>query len=129
MYLKTKHTIYPEQINTNLSILQSDNIILNSMPAISIVSGSIKPIRELFLYNSKIDEIKHIPVDDNMTIHSFIEQNKEFFIPINYLAIIPVYKIFVIDDNYLNTPPEPVESRTMTSYIRNKLAKYLSYHN
>ena len=58
-------------------------------------------IRDIFLFNTKTNKILSIPIDDKMTLIEFIDANQEYFTAIYFKPLPEIYKLYVIDNEYL----------------------------
>jgi len=65
-------------------------------------NDSLSGIRDIFLYNSNTDKILSIPHDDSTTLIEFIDSNKDYFTTVYFRPFPDIYKIYVIDNDYIN---------------------------
>ena len=63
---------------------------------------SLSGIRDIFLYNSNTDKILSIPQDDSITLIEFIDSNQDYFTTVYFRPFPDIYKIYVIDNDYIN---------------------------
>ena len=63
---------------------------------------SLSGIRDIFLYNNNTCKILSIPQDDSITLIEFIDSNQDYFTPMYYRPFPEIFKIYVIDNDFVN---------------------------
>jgi hypothetical protein len=63
---------------------------------------SLSGIRDIFLYNNNTCKILSIPQDESITLIEFIDSNQDYFTPMYYRPFPEIFKIYVIDNDFVN---------------------------